>query len=158
MTSITIVSVIWLLKPASTKCFGPFLSFYAYLARIISRVPGTYHDGNLTCPEFQKQATRENLLFSTPLPPVPTVIRDALIEQHYIQGPLKSRVKADKVNDDCLIRIYLGRKREMRTSGAPRQLWLALRTFKMDLQRLIDLEIDTATFARLVAFLLAVMH
>lgn len=89
---------------------------------------------------------------------MPAIVRDALVDECCLHDPLKPRVKADRANHDCLIRIYLGRKKEVRTSGAPRQLWFALRNFKMDLQRLNDLDIETTTFARSMAVALAVMH
>lgn len=108
---------------------------------------------------FPKQnATRDNLLFSERIPPAPAIVRDALVDEYCLQEPLKVRAKADKANGDCLIRIYLGRKRERRTSGAPQRFFFALRNFKMDLQRLIDLGIETTQYARSMAIALAVMH
>ena len=81
----------------------------------------------------KRNATRDNLLFSERIPPAPVIIRDALVDEYCLHEPLKARAKADKADSDCLIRIYLGRKREMRTSGAPKRFFFALRNFKMDL-------------------------
>ena len=108
---------------------------------------------------FPKQnATRDDLLFSERIPPAPAIIRDALVDEYCLHEPLKARAKANKANGDCLIRIYLGRKWGVRTSGARQQFFFALRNFKMDLQRLIDLRIETTRYARSMAVALAVMH
>jgi Zinc finger protein len=106
----------------------------------------------------RKNATHDNLLFAERIPPVPAIVRNGLIDEYCLNEPLKEQAKADPANHDCLIRVYLGRKRETRTSGAPRQSWFALRNFKMDLLRLQDLGIDPTSFALSVAAALAGMH
>jgi Zinc finger protein len=105
----------------------------------------------------KERYSRQSTLLGTNFT-VPAIVRDALVDEYCLHDPLKPRAKADYANHDCLIRIYLGRKRERRTSGAPRQLWFALWNFKMDLQRLTDLGVDTKSFAKSIAAVLAVMH
>jgi hypothetical protein len=96
-------------------------------------------------------------LISTRIPPVPPMVRKALvaafcpapireISDHFLRIPEHA---------DCLIRLYLGRRCDNRLSKAQN---CTLRNFPMHVDEMERVGLDTAHYARVMAGALAVMH
>jgi hypothetical protein len=111
----------------------------------------TWWDQNLPrFPEKYRQPT--NLLFSERILPLPQIIRHKLIEK-YCPEPFKQNAFTDPENGACLVRLYLGRRRQAR-----RRFGFKLLNFNMFLDMMEDLNLEIEHFATTMADTLAVMH
>lgn len=90
----------------------------------------------------------ENLLRSKRIPPVHLIAKHALINQYCPEGLGFDAMLQDS-NKDCLVRLYLV-KEKVDHSG--------LRNFKLCLDQMEDLELDTLIYPLQVADALAIMH
>jgi hypothetical protein len=92
-------------------------------------------------------------LRSEQIPPLPEIIRKALINQ-YFPDDVKDTALTDTTNEDCLVRIYLGKRADY-----PTQLQRpSLRNLPLHVNQIEDLQIDVEDYARAMAEALAVMH
>ena len=94
------------------------------------------------------------LSFSERIPPVPESVRFALIDR-YFPEEARSEAKTSEGNKDCLIRIYLGKRRDPDRLKPSR---VSLRNYNLHLDQMEELGLDTETFADTMARTLAVMH
>ena len=99
----------------------------------------------------------ENLLRSERIPPVHLVARYALIDQYCPEG-LKVDATLQDSNKDCLIRLYLGRRRRSTVRVKKTVDYFGLRNSELCLDRMEDLGVDTLNYALPMADALAVMH
>ncbi|MCJ1460362.1 hypothetical protein MMC28_010742 [Mycoblastus sanguinarius] len=102
------------------------------------------------------QRISENLLLTEHIAPINLVARDALIDQYCPEG-LRAAAKLQTGNDDCLVRLYLGKRRDS-TSRQKSPSMFGLRNFQLCLDQMQGLGLDTETFAFAMAEALAVMH
>ncbi|KAK4195452.1 hypothetical protein QBC40DRAFT_269291 [Triangularia verruculosa] len=93
-------------------------------------------------------------LITERIPPIPTTMRNALIER-YCPPVLQQKAKALPANKDCLARVYLGRRRR---PGAPLPPNFTLRNFNFCLDQLIECGLPVEAYARTMGRCLAVMH
>jgi len=84
--------------------------------------------------------------------PLPSTTREHLINK-YCAPRIKDEAHADVANGDCLVRVYLGS-----TKGKIGQMFFSLRNFKLHLNHMVDLELDTEALARGMGSALAVLH
>lgn len=85
--------------------------------------------------------------------PLPSVVRNALID--VFCPPFKiARAKLDEANKDCLVRLYLGKRR---VSDLPSRFF-TLRNMILHLDQLETLELDVEYYAEQMAEALAVLH
>jgi hypothetical protein len=84
--------------------------------------------------------------------PLPSATRELLIDK-YCAPRIKDQARADLANRDCLVRVYLGS-----TKGKIGQMFFSLRNFKLHLNHMVDLELDTEALARGMGSALAVLH
>lgn len=94
-------------------------------------------------------------MYSERILPVGQVMRETLIEK-YCPERLRSEIKEDKKNEDCIIRLYLGRRR-LHTRGS---MFFSLRNFPLWLDQATepDLQLPVLRYAETMAQSLAVMH
>lgn len=100
--------------------------------------------------------TPEDVLISEQIPPVHPAARDALIDC-YCPVKLKDGAKSQNSNNDCLVRLYLGKRRDHTTRLKPRDLF-GLRNFPLCLDQMQVLGLDTTRYAVAMAEALAIMH
>ena len=86
--------------------------------------------------------------------PVPQVIRELLIDE-YCKDSLKTQAKTLDANKDCLVRLYLGKRR---ASDRPNALGFSLRNFALHLDQMESLGLDIGYYTRNMADILAVFH
>ena len=98
----------------------------------------------------------EDLLLSERIPPIHQIARQALIGVYCPQA-LQSGARIQSSNDDCLVRLYLGKRRDQTTRLQPRRFF-GLRNFPLCLDQMHELGLDTASYAIAMAEALAVMH
>lgn len=84
--------------------------------------------------------------------PLPLTTRALLVEK-YCAPRLKDQAHVDVANRDCLVRVYLGS-----TKGKTGQMFFSLRNFKLHLNHMVDLELDTEALAGGMGRALAVLH
>ncbi|MCJ1245080.1 hypothetical protein MMC30_002281 [Trapelia coarctata] len=102
----------------------------------------------------QDYRSRSALYFSERILPVPKSVRSALIDE-YFPEEVRSEAKATEANKDCLIRVYLGRRRDPNRLIPTR---VSLRNYNLHLDQMEELGLDTKSFAATMARALAVMH
>ncbi|KAH7116859.1 zinc finger protein-domain-containing protein [Dendryphion nanum] len=103
-------------------------------------------------PRFPKDdQNASNLLCAERILPLPRPIRHALIDEFCPQR-IREKTKADPSSADCLVRLYLG-KRRPRPSN-----FFQLRNFPMFLDQMESLGLDVISYAEQIAEALAVMH
>ncbi|KAK4452233.1 zinc finger protein-domain-containing protein [Podospora aff. communis PSN243] len=86
------------------------------------------------------------------IPPLPHKARELLINK-YCSPSIQDAARVDLANRDCLVRPYLGYGR-----GKVRQILFSLRNFKLHLNYMVGLQLETEDLARRMAKTLAVMH
>jgi hypothetical protein len=84
--------------------------------------------------------------------PLPSTTRELLINK-YCAPRIKDQARADLANRDCLVRVYLGS-----TKGKIGQMFFSLRNFKLHLNHMTDLDLDSEALARGMGRALAVLH
>ncbi|RMZ89719.1 hypothetical protein DV736_g3057, partial [Chaetothyriales sp. CBS 134916] len=84
--------------------------------------------------------------------PIPQIIRESLIDL-YCLGALKRGAKASKANEDCLIRLYLGKDTEARPSKV-----FSPRNFRLHQDQMERLGLDLTLFAEAMGQGLAIFH
>ncbi|KAK7531298.1 zinc finger protein-domain-containing protein [Phyllosticta citribraziliensis] len=103
------------------------------------------------------------VLSSEKIIPLPLPLRNALI-QRFCHPDNQAAARASPGNADCLVRIYLGSysRRTRDGSGGGSGAWtnrfFSLRNFKLYLDQLRELRVDTHRLARYMAGALAAMH
>ncbi|OAL37635.1 hypothetical protein AYO20_03142 [Fonsecaea nubica] len=87
--------------------------------------------------------------------PVPFPVRSALVDAFAPKGVKQNKESflSQQENQDCLIRIYLGRRQSRPTSNAFR-----LRNFDMTVNEMEFLRLDTVLYAETLAQTLAIIH
>ena len=92
-------------------------------------------------------------LYTQRIRPLPAATRELLIDK-FCAPMVKDKARADPANRDCLVRVYLGS-----TQGkTPCGMFFSLRNFKLHLNHMTELELDTEALARRMGTALAVMH
>jgi hypothetical protein len=125
--------------------------------RFISRDNGWWKT-----PEMEEfAAANKTSAFPMPAPalitqrilPLPQIVRDALIE---LFCPLEFLVSAtdNPMNRDCLVRLYLGKRRE----EGPPSVNFSLRNFSLHLDEMIRLKLNIHDYAYAIATTLATIH
>ena len=107
---------------------------------------------------FPEQYERPaDLLLSERIPPLPRIVRDALIDMYLPErlAAKREEVRAYPANKDCLTRLYLGRRRD--PTRRPSMLF-TLRNFMLHIDQIEELQLDANTFATTMADTLAVLH
>ena len=112
----------------------------------------------ITTAQFFKEGDRmpEDLLIAERIPPVHLVARHALIDP-YCPEEWKVGARIQDSNDDCLVRLYLGKRRDATPRDMPRR-YFGLRNFPLCLDEMQELGLNIETFALIMAHALAVMH
>ncbi|KAK0631358.1 hypothetical protein B0T14DRAFT_532158 [Immersiella caudata] len=85
--------------------------------------------------------------------PLPSTTRELLIDK-YCAPRIQDKAHADFANRDCLVRVYLGSMQGKVHTG----MFFSLRNFKLHLNHMMDLELDTEALARRMGSALAVLH
>jgi hypothetical protein len=101
--------------------------------------------------------TPANLLLSERIMPMPKLIRDALVAL-YCPAQLKETQRTNLSNKACLVRVYLGKKKNPPQPGSRPPTLFTLRNFPLHLNQMTDLSLDIENFARSMADALALMH
>ena len=103
---------------------------------------------------FPNQDGPSNLLATERILPLTKVIRESLIDM-YCPAERRKYFKADQSNKDCLVRIYLGKRR---SPVVPKFKTFQLRNFLLHLDQIEELELNASEFASGIAEALAIMH
>ena len=93
-------------------------------------------------------------LITERIPPLPKIIRHTLIDQ-YCPEALRESAKASPLNNDCLARIYLSRRRTPNALPTPN---FSLRNFNFCLDQMLQLGLPVQDYAREMAVCLASVH
>ncbi|KAI4129772.1 MAG: hypothetical protein LQ338_002082 [Usnochroma carphineum] len=96
---------------------------------------------------------RRNVLVSERIPPFPQEVRH-FITDLYCREPLRPTIKSSESNQDCLIRLYLGRRR-LHKSGYK---FFSLHNFPLQLDQIEELGLDRALYAKILAKTLAELY
>jgi hypothetical protein len=88
------------------------------------------------------------------IPPLRTHVREALIDKYFPDG-LKEKAKGDEANRDCLVRLYLGKRRDPERRKPIRA---TLMNYNLHLDQMEELELETKDFAKTMARALATIH
>ncbi|KAI9760549.1 MAG: hypothetical protein M1840_002387 [Geoglossum simile] len=102
-------------------------------------------------PQF---ALPTSALFMERILPIPKAAREALINV-FCPERLRAAVKQDPVNRDCLVRLYMGRRRAENT---PEPQNFPLRNFNLFLDQMIHLDLPVGEYADALAEALALIH
>ncbi|KAK3364663.1 hypothetical protein B0T25DRAFT_514304 [Lasiosphaeria hispida] len=86
--------------------------------------------------------------------PLPKIIRHVLIDKLCPEA-LRESAKASPLNNNCLARMYLGRRR---TPNAPPTPNFSLRNFNFCLDQMLELGFPVQDYAREMAACLATLH
>ncbi|TKA59148.1 hypothetical protein B0A55_11931 [Friedmanniomyces simplex] len=90
--------------------------------------------------------------------PLPRGIRDLLVDRYCPEG-FREEARQIRANEDCLARVYLGKRRPRRQEEGRRPAKrFSLRNFNLCLDQMEELGIDPVPFATTMAKALAVMH
>ncbi|KAF1959213.1 hypothetical protein CC80DRAFT_523935 [Byssothecium circinans] len=96
--------------------------------------------------------TPSNLLCAERILPLAKPIRHSLIAQ-YCPESHQEVIKNDISNQDCLVRLYLGKRRQSRNLR-----FFQLRNFNLHLDQMEALELDVLGFAKSIADAMAILH
>jgi len=142
----SIYSTINLHRPPQTDLLVP--KPHSYISQDHSQWWASHHN------KWPLPSLREptDLLQMELIPPLPKLVREALITQ-YCPPEQTAQARADPKNEHCLIRVYLGRRRSFTPRGE-----FSLRNFEADLTILDELKLDQNSYARAMATALAIMH
>jgi hypothetical protein len=94
-----------------------------------------------------------NLLCAERILPLAKPIRESLIDLYAPRNAIPQSFKTDPSNKDCLVRIYLGKRRER-----PNNNFFQLRNFNLHVDQMEQLQLDANQFAFAIAEALAIMH
>ncbi|KAF9695289.1 hypothetical protein EKO04_006722 [Ascochyta lentis] len=102
---------------------------------------------------FPKTVTHwTNLLCTERILPIPRPLRECLIEEYCPKNGVE-QAKETESNKDCLVRLYLGKRRSRVTTSV-----FSLRNFCLHVDQMEELELKTSQFAIAIAEALAWMH
>ena len=102
--------------------------------------------------------TPENLLISEHIPPIHVIGRNALID-YFCPEKLRSAARLQDSNNDCLVRPYLGKRRDHITRLRPGpKTYFGIRNFPLCLDQMEEIGLDTKAFASAMAETLAILH
>ncbi|KAH0846503.1 hypothetical protein AYO21_10144 [Fonsecaea monophora] len=95
-------------------------------------------------------------VLSTRVHGLPAHVREAIVDLFAPESikAIKTDFLANPENQDCLIRLYLGRRAERSAFSAA----FRLRDFELKVNEMEFLQLDTSTWARAMAQMLAVLH
>ncbi|KAL8796162.1 MAG: hypothetical protein Q9195_001495 [Heterodermia aff. obscurata] len=96
-----------------------------------------------------------NTLVSDRIPPFPESVRHRVIDQ-YCPAHLRESIKSSTPNQDCLIRPYLGRRRQ--TERQSRFQAFSLRNYPLHANQMEELGLDGRLYARIMAETLAHLY
>ncbi|XXH02213.1 hypothetical protein Hte_008581 [Hypoxylon texense] len=96
-----------------------------------------------------------NILISQRITPFPHDARNGIIDR-FCPPSLVDTARADRNNDDCLIRPYLGRRK--RTRHESRIRIFSLRNYPLDINQMGELGLDPFAYSKVMAQALAFMH
>lgn len=128
------------------------------LHSFIDQTSGWWTTGNFNrFPEASKPKRRAlEAIQAEKIQPLSLSIRHMLIDL-YCKPETKDAARATPSNQDCLARIYLGKKSVMATAGR-RNPFFSLRNFKLHLDQMEQIGLDTAYYTRGIAETLAIIH
>jgi hypothetical protein len=138
------------IKQPFPECRVPIL--FSYVAN--GNAEWWSEHGKFLPPMPQDFPVPSSVMISERILPLPKPVRNALID-HFCPSNLKETVKSDPANRDCLVRVYLGRRR---TPGAPKPPNFSLRNFNLCLDQMIFLGLPIREYASAMAEALAIMH
>ena len=95
-----------------------------------------------------------NILLVDRIPPFPDSVRNTIIDK-YCPESLNSAIKLSEPDRDCIIRLYLGRRRR---SVRSRFKAFSLRNYPLHADQVEDLALDGSLYARIMAETLAVLY
>ena len=102
--------------------------------------------------------TPENLLISEHIPPIHAIGRNALMD-YFCPEKLRPGARLQDSNKDCLVRLYLGKRRDHITRLRPGdKTSFGIRNFPLCLDQMEDIGLDTKAFASAMADTLALLH
>lgn len=105
---------------------------------------------------FPEDVQASMVLWAERILPLPKIVRELLLTE-YCPAHLLERARTDPMNSDCLVRLYLGRRRRTETTSRP-QRFFTLRNLPLYLDQILDLQLEVDEFASNMAKALAVMH
>ena len=102
--------------------------------------------------------TPENLLISEHIPPIHAIGRNALID-YFCPEELRPGAKLQDSNNDCLISLYLGKRRDHITRLRPgAKTYFGIRNFPLCLDQMEGIGLDTKAISSAMGDTLAILH
>ena len=96
-----------------------------------------------------------NVLVTDRIPPFPKAVRNTIIDL-YCPESLKTSIRSSEPDQDCLIRLYLGRRRHFQTQS--RFKAFSLRNYPLHLDQIEGLGLDGVLYAQIMAETLAILY
>lgn len=109
---------------------------------------------------FPRGHTPCNIILSQRIPPFPETTRQLLISK-YCPPTITRQILDSEPDRDCLIRLYLGRRRTQRSNTTSKFTAFSLRNFPLHLDQIDSLGVSTSEinqYAQIMAETLAIMH
>ncbi|KAF4451365.1 calcineurin-like phosphoesterase [Fusarium austroafricanum] len=111
---------------------------------------------SLVLPRLPPGSKPCNALLSEKVQPVSEQVRKLLVNK-FARGTDLDAIANDGKNEHCLIRPYLGRRKKV-WGDTNRNTFFSLRNFPLHLERMIELELDVESYAKVMAEGLAFLH
>ncbi|KAK5029531.1 hypothetical protein LTS07_005993 [Exophiala sideris] len=105
---------------------------------------------------FPTGYTSCNVLCAERIPPLPRDVRNRLIDR-YCPSTLNATIKNNDPDRDCLVRLYLGR-RKIQNEARPGRNFFSLRNYPLHLNQAESLQLPILEYAKAMAEMLAMMH
>ncbi|KAL8657245.1 MAG: hypothetical protein Q9226_002101 [Calogaya cf. arnoldii] len=96
-----------------------------------------------------------NAIVTDRIPPFQEAVRDVLITR-YCPANLRSQITSSEENQDCLVRLYLGRMRRLERHSQFQAF--SLRNYPLHLDQIQELGLDFKLYARILADALAHLY
>lgn len=126
------------------------------LHRYINKADEWWNTNNHILPPDDR--TPENLLILEHIPPIHVIGRNALID-YFCPEKLRPAARLQDSNNDCLIRPYLGKRRDHITRLRPGpKTYFGIRNFPLCLDQMEQIGLNTKAFASAIADTLAILH
>ncbi|KAJ5924293.1 hypothetical protein N7466_008480 [Penicillium verhagenii] len=109
---------------------------------------------------FPSGYTPCNMIHAQRIPPFPQAARENLISR-YCPSNIQSTIINSEPDKDCVVRLYLGRRRRQRSQTSSRFTAFSLRNFPLHLDQVESLgtsQSEIHKYAEIMAETLAVMH
>lgn len=140
---------------AASRSLGLPIAIFINIPQHRAYIDASDHDWwRLQESRFPAQYEHCNTLISERTPPLDREARETIIDK-YCPSPLQSAVRSNRKDEDCLVRVYLGRRRK--NVERPSRFF-TLRNKPLYVDQLVELGLPIESYAREMADALAIIY